>query len=149
MKHPHHDLSFICSRRRFWLALLQEIFVIQGSFKGGQDCRLSELGSLPDHQLAHIKPVVHPDCEIFVDQGHVWSRCKKTEVTLKLFPIGQANLLAFNMFDGRHGLDEIGERLSQEMGWDQAAGFAHVRDLFLSLARSLVCVPGNPLDADE
>jgi hypothetical protein len=149
VKHPRRDLAFTCSRRNFWRALLQEVFVISGSFKGRQGCRLSELGSLPDDQLARVRPIVNPDHEIFVDQGHVWSRCKTTEATLKLFPMEKENLVAFNLFDGRYSLGEIGERLSQEMDWDEARGFVHVRDLFLSLVSRLVCVPANPLDPDE
>ena len=149
MTHPQGDHSFTVSRRKFWRALLHEVFVFRDVFHGKPDYRLSELNSLTDHKLAQIKPVVHQDCEIFVDQSHVWSRCKGAATTLKLFPIEQANLLTFNMFNGRYELGEIGERLSQEMGWDQARGFGHVRDLFLSLARLLVCVPSNPLDTDE
>jgi len=149
MKHPRRDLPFTCSRRQFWRALLQEVFVISGSLKGRQGCRLSELGSLPDDQLAQVRPIVNPDHETFVEQGHIWSKCKKTEATLKLFPAEKENLVAFNLFNGRHSLGEIGERLSQEMDWDEARGFAHARDLFLSLVSRLVCVPANPLDPDE
>lgn len=147
-RYPQRDLSFVCSRRRFWLALLQEIFVIRGSFKGGQGWQLSELGRLPDDQLARVKPVVHPDCEIFPDQEHLWSRGKQTGVTLKLYPAERENVLALELFDGQHDLGEIGERLAREMGWDQARGFAHARDLFLSLVSRLVCVPKDPLDLD-
>jgi hypothetical protein len=149
VKHPRRDLPFTCSRRQFWRALLQEGFVILGSFKGGLAYQLSELGSLPDDQLAQVRPVVNSDHEIFVDQGYVWSKCKKTEATLKLFPMEKENLVAFDLFDGRHTLGEIGERLSQEMDWDEARGFAHVRDLFLSLVSHLVCVPRGPLEPEE
>jgi hypothetical protein len=149
MKQPPRDLSFTCSRRNFWRALLQEIFVIYGSVKGGQGGRLSELGSLSDDQLAQVRPIVNPDCEIFVDQGHVWSRFKKTEATVKLFPLEKENLAAFNLFSGRHSLGEIGSLLAQEMCWDEVTSFAHVRDLFLSLVSRLVCVPKDPPARDQ
>jgi hypothetical protein len=149
MKHPRRDQAFTCSRRQFLPALLQEMFVIAGAFKGRQGFRLSELGSLPDSQLAQIKPIVNPEYEIFMDQGHVCSRSRRTEATLKLFPIEKENLVVFNMFNGRHSLAEIGERLSQEMSWDEAKGFEHARDLFLSLISHLVCVPKDPLELDE
>jgi len=38
-------------------------------------------------------------------------------------------------------LGEIGQAVSQEMDWDEARGFAHARDLFLSLASRQVCIP--------
>ena len=44
---------------------------------------------------------------------------------------------------------EIGSRLAQEMGWDEARSFAHARDLFLSLVQHVVCVPKNPLELDK
>lgn len=148
MKH-NHDLSPTCTRRQFWRALLQEIFVIYGSAQGGQGCRLSELGSLPDDQLAQVKPIVNPDYEIFVDQAHIWSRRKKTGATTKLFAMEKENLLAFNLFDGRHNLGEIAQALSQEMGWDEPRGFAHVRDLFLLLVSHLACLPKNSLPLES
>lgn len=149
MKPPRRDLSFTCSRRKLLPALFQEMVVIFGSLKGGQGCRLSDLGSLPDDQLAQIKPAVNPDYEIFVDRGHVCGRSKRTQATLKLFPMEKEYLAAFNLFNGRLNLGEIGARLSQEMGWDEAEGFAQARDLFLSLVRRLVCVPQNPPELDE
>jgi hypothetical protein len=144
MKHPDRTPSFTVSRRQFWRALLQEAFVIHDAVQGKPGYALSDLGELPDHQVAQIRPVVHPDCEILVDQGHVWSRLKEVETPVRLFSTEQENLTAFNMFDGRHSLGEIGERLSREMGWDPDRGFAHARDLFLSLVGLLVCMPGNP-----
>ena len=146
MKHPRRDLSFTCSRRTFFRALFQEVAVIHGSLKGRPGYRLTELGSLPDPQLAQIRPIVNPDCETFVDQGHVCSRSKKTEATLRLFPPEKENLIVFDMFDGRHDLGEIGSHLAREMGWDEASAFAHARDLFLSLVERAVCVPSDPLE---
>jgi hypothetical protein len=148
MAHPRSDLSFVCNRRTFFRALFQEAIIIRGSLKGGQGGRLSELGSLPDEQLARVRPILTPEYETFVDQGHVWGRNKTTKAVLKLFPAEQENLVAFNMFDGQHTLGEIGRRLAQEMGWDEAAAFAHARDLFLSLVGPMVCVPRDAPESD-
>lgn len=149
MKHPRRDLPFTFSRRTFFRALFQEAAVIRGSLKGGQGCRLSELGSLPDDQLTQVRPVLNPDCETFVDHGYVCSRCEKTEATLKLFLAEKENLVVFDMFDGRHDLGEIGSHLAQEMGWGDARAFAHARDLFLSMVQRAVCVPRDPLEPDQ
>ncbi len=140
---------FTYNRRQFWRALLQEMFVFSGSVKGGKAHQLSELSGLPDYQLAQIRPIVNPEYEIFTDQDHVWGRYKKTEATVRLFPTKAENLAVFNLFNGMYSLDEIGQQLSQEMDWDEARAFAHVRGLFLSLAINLVCVPRDPLDSTE
>ena len=125
MKHPRPDPSFTCSRRTFFRALFQEIAIIHRSLKGRPGYRLTELGSLPDCQLAEVRPTLNPDRETFVDQDHVCSRSKKTQATLKLFPPDKENLMAFEMFDGRHDLSEIGSHLAQEMGWGETRAFAH------------------------
>ena len=149
MKHPRRDLPFKCSRRTFFRALFQEVVVVRGSLKGGQGGRLSELGSLPDEKLALVRPIMNPDREIFVDQGFVYSKHKKSETTTKLFPVEKENLVAFHMFDGQHDLGEIGSHLTQETGWDEAVAFAHARDLFLSLVERAVCVPRDPPEPER
>lgn len=150
-RHARQDLSFTCNRRQFFRALFQEVAVARSSLKGKLGYRLSELGSLPDHQLAQIRPVVNRDYEIFVDQGYVWARYKlKKQVPLKLFSVEEKeSRVTFNLFDGRHSLGEIGDHLAQEMEWEQAQAFASVRDLFLSLVESMICLPKNPLELDE
>lgn len=144
MKYPQRDLSFTCSRREFFRALFQEGIVFRGSLQGGQGFRLSDLGSLPDSQLARIRPMLNPDCEISVDQGHAWSRSKKAGSILRLFPTAKENTLTFDMFTGQHTLEEIGQHLAQEMGWDEARAFAQARGLFLSLVERQVCFPKDP-----
>lgn len=138
------DSSVTCSRRTFFRALFQEAVVIHGSLKGGEGYRLAELSNLPDHQLAEMKPTMNPDCEILVDQNYVCSRSKRTKATLKLFPIESENLLVFNMFNGQHDLEEIGNHLAQETGWDGNRAFAHAKDLFLVLVQHGVCYPKDP-----
>ena len=148
MKHPHRDLPFTCSRRTLFRALFQEVAVIHGSFKGKPGFRLSELGSMPDDQLAQVKPMVHPHYEIFEGEASVWARYKlKERAPLKLFSTEEReNMVPFTMFDGQHTLGEISNHLAQEMGWTQVRAFAHVRDLFLSLVTPMVCVPADPLE---
>jgi len=147
-RRPRPDLSFTCSRRQFFRALFQEAVVVRDSLQGREGYRLSELGSLPDHQLAQVRPIVNQDYEIFVDGGHVWARYRlKEQAPLKLFSVGEKeSRVAFNLFDGRHSLGEIGRRLAQEMEWGENRAFAHARDLFLSLVEPMVCVPKNPLE---
>jgi hypothetical protein len=147
-KNAPRDRQFTYTRRQFWRGLLQEFFVLSGLVKGGQGGQLSELGNLPDEQLAQVRPIVNPDCEITQDEAHVWAKSKKTAATEKLFPAEEENLVAFNLFNGQHTLGEIGQVVSQQMGWDEARGFAHARSLFLSLVSRLVCVPRDPPPSD-
>ena len=151
MKRRHPDLSFTCSRRQFFRALFQEAAVVRASLQGKPGYRLSELGSLPDRQLAQLKPIVNRDYEIFVEKGHVWARYRIQEQSpIKLFSVDErASLVAFNLFDGRHSLGEIGRHLAQEMEWEGDRAFAHARDMFLSLVEPMVCLPKEPLEPTE
>jgi hypothetical protein len=113
--------------------------------RGGQGARLAELRRLPDSQFARIKPVVTPAFEICVEDGQVVGRYRKTGAVVALFALeDQARLLAFNLFEGRHTLAEVGEQLAGQMGWDNEQGFARARDLFVSLVGKLVCLPMDP-----
>ena len=148
MTQPRRELEFGMSRRAFWRALVQEAFAASRALKGEDDRRLSELADWPDDRLAQIRPMVHPLCEIFVDEGSVHGRYKDTGVTVELFPLEQVeDRVALGMFDGGHTLSEIGMRLSQTLAWNEARAFAHARDLFLSLAGRMICIPRDALEA--
>ena len=137
--------AFSCSRRDFWPALFQEILAVRDAFRGKEACRLSELGDLPDHQIATVRPMVNPDYEIFVDHDHVCCRVKGTDESRRLFVMKKENLIAFNQFSGRYSLREIGLCLAREMGWEEDEGFSFVKTMFLALMERMICVPRDPL----
>lgn len=145
-KFPRQDLPFPIRRRELLPALVRELVVFSQATQGRLAYRLSELGSLPDEQLAVIVPVLNAGFEIYVEQDHLWARDDHAGSCFEEFPLVKENTLTFNMFDGTRNLGEIGKRLALEMGWEEARGFAHARGLFLSLASHLVCVPRNPLE---
>ncbi|MBN1201616.1 MAG: hypothetical protein JXJ20_07150 [Anaerolineae bacterium] len=141
--------SIACNRRRFLPLLLQEIFVTFDSFKGKPVHQLTDLGKLPDEEIALIKPVINPQYQVFTERGHVCARHKETGSSLQLFAMQQANLEVFNRINGQITLGEIGAQVAQELDWDEDAAFEHVKELFLSLAVHLVCVPKNTPDLDD
>jgi hypothetical protein len=138
-------LAFTCSRRDFWPALIEELLVIRDSVRGKPGFRLAGLSELPDERLAPIRPIVNPQYEILVEGEYVCCRAREKGETRRLFGTQKENVFAFNHFNGQHTLGTIGARLAQEMGWEEAQGFAHARDLFLALVERLVCVPEGPL----
>lgn len=145
------DLTFPCSRRRFLPMLVREAMVTLGMFRGRPGFRLSDLGSLPEDRLASIRPIVNPGFEIRTEDRTVVAQNKQTGAVVKLFSTDDVEALgAFNLFDGRHTLGEVGEQLAEEPAWKGGAAeaFSFARDLFLSLAGKLVCVPKDPLELD-
>ena len=147
---PDPDPPFSCSRREFLPSLLKETIVTLGMLRGGRGGRLSELADLPDEQLALIKPVVNPAFEIQVEEDDVLGRHKETGVVLRLFSVEERErLAAFNLFNGKRNLGQVGRLLAEELGWDEARGFAQACEVFLSLVSHLVCLPKEPPALDE
>jgi hypothetical protein len=147
---PDQRPPFACSRREFLPSLLKETIVTLGMLRGGRGGRLSELTDLPNEQLALIKPVVNRAFEIHVEDDYVLGRHKETGIVLKLFSVEESErLAAFNLFDGKRNLGQVGRFLAEELGWDEARGFAQAREVFLSLVSHLVCVPKEPPSLDD
>jgi len=146
--HQHH-LNFSLSRRAFFPALLREVQVLSSALRGSQSFALSGLGNLPDDQLARLIPMILPAFSTHIDGERVVGRHRETGAEVDLFPSEKENVLALNLFDGQTTLGTAGKRLAQQMGWDEVQGFAHVKDLFLTLVGHLVCVPRNSLEFDE
>ncbi len=134
------------SRRMFFPMFLHEAVLMAETARGKPGLRLSELGDLPDKQLSEIIPVVNPEYEISVDQGHVWARAKNAEDPVKLFPMDSDAVATFNHFNGQHTLGEIATSLAQAVDADADAAFAYAKQVFLALAKHLICLPKNPVD---
>jgi hypothetical protein len=146
---PDPRPPFTCSRREFLPSLVKETIVTLGMLRGGRGGRLSELADLPDEQLALIKPVVNRAFEIHVEEDQVLGRHKESGVVLTLFSVEESErLAAFNLFDGKRTLGQVGRLLAEELGWDESRAFTEARGLFLSLVSHLVCVPKEPPSLD-
>jgi hypothetical protein len=129
--------------------LLREARVLSSTLKGGRSFALSDLGDLPDEQLARLIPLVRPVFAIYVDGEQVVAQHRETGSVAGLAPSTKENVLALNLFSGQINLGTAGRRLAREMGWDEPRGFAHVKDLFFSLVGSLVCIPLNSPQSEE
>ncbi len=145
-EYPRKDLPFVCSRRNFFGALINEIVITAKTARGGQSFRLSNLGSLPDDQLAKITPIMNPAYEIYVEEEYLWTRNKQTGKTYQEFLLNEENRRTFNLFNGRNTLGEIARQLSRDLAWEEDFAFAQARGIFLSLADHTVCLPTNSLE---
>jgi hypothetical protein len=130
-------------RRSFFKSLLGEVITFCEEARGRPQMRLAELDQLPDETLARLMPEVSEDCEVIVEKTEVQGRNRRSGEVLPLFALEPANTITFNRFNGMTPLGDIGHQLAEEMGWEEAEGFAYARNLFLSLARQGVCVPSN------
>jgi hypothetical protein len=137
---PLKELRFVLSRRQLFTDLIMQALVIVGEADGGVGIRLSQLGNLPDAELAHFVPAMRPDCTLWSTDDAIWGKLPDDPQSIRLFPRQPATLCAFNAMNGRTALDAIGRKLAHEMGWEPARGFAFARGLFLHLVQLRVCV---------
>jgi hypothetical protein len=93
--------------------------------------------------------MILPTGAVYVEGERVVGRYKKTGIKIDLFPAERESVLALNQFNGKVTLATAGNRLAQQMGWDEAQGFAYVKDLFLSLVGHLICAPRSSLEFEE
>ncbi len=149
---PRADLTLRVSRRRLWSAIKAELLANRGLVRGIPALKLSELGRLPDDELAQIIPGVAPGCGISVRDQFVWGQLPGNEPPTRLFPLGSPALMAFNLFNGQTPLGEVAEQLAVRLGegWDAARAFALARGLFLALVVAGICRPvGVPSPGDN
>jgi hypothetical protein len=137
---PRKELRFVLSRRQLFTDLIMQALVMVGEADGGMGFRLSQLGSLPDAELAHLVPAIRPDCAITSTDEFVWGKLPDEPQAIPLFPRQPATLCAFNAMNGRTALGAIGRKLAHEMGWEPERGYAFTRGLFLHLVQLRVCV---------
>jgi hypothetical protein len=134
------------TRRSLFLALAREAQVLAGTLRGGQGFSLANLVRLPDEQLARLIPAVSPACTIVVGDDAVWAERAGSGEAVRLFSLEVENTAAFNLFNGENTLGDAATLLAEQLAWDRPRAFAHLRALFLSLARQMVCLPTNPLE---
>ncbi len=139
--YPRRDLMFKLSRRGLLQTITQEYKVAEGKAQGGKEYKLSQLGSLPDAQLANLIPHIISGCRITSDDDSVWGQLQDNSQPKRLFSIEPATLFAFNLMNGRYTLHNISLCLAEEMEWPQEQAFAFVRGLFLHLVQLRFCVP--------
>ncbi len=138
---PRADLRFPISRRQFWKSIFANWEVFRGTGKGGHAFTLAGLGSLPDEQLATFRPAMVPHCRLSMHDNFVWGQPPTAKQARKLFPSESPALTAFNLFNGRLTLDEVSQRLAEQLGWEAAYSFAYARGVFLALVQVGICQP--------
>jgi len=124
---------------------LQEAIIIRGTLKGGTANRTLDVLEFPDAVLATVSFTVNPDCRIHVAANHVCAERASTDTRVALSPVMAENLAVYERLNGRHAVARIGTALPADMVWGHDEDFRFARDLVLSLVRSQVCVPGEPV----
>ena len=140
---PRQPLIFKTKRRQLVSTLREYLHVSALENKGVPAYNLSNLGVLPDDQLGQIVPEILPSSNISLKDEFVWGNRQQNPQPIRLIPAKEPALTTFNLFNGIHSLNDISQKLAQEMGWETEYSFAYARGLFLWLVLLQVCQPKN------
>lgn len=138
---PRESTPIPTSRRGLLRAMMSELHAYSGKVDGKLTLKLADLAALPDEELGLIRPVRLDGCRINLRENMVWAHVMGQIEPAALFPVDSPALIAFNLFDGRHNLADIGLALARESGWSNEKAKAYTRGLFLKLVSLHVCVP--------
>ncbi len=129
-------------RRQAFRQILTEMRVSGERQQGRAVMRLADLGTVPDHQLMLIRPIVVANCTLTREAGIVSADFADTGRRLRLFPEDPASAAALEGFDGATDIGGIACRVADAIGWPPTQAFAYVRGLFLHLVTLGISVPG-------
>jgi len=133
------------SRRGFFKTMMGEVVSAVEEYHGKPQFCLSDLWGLSDDLMAQIKPVIVAPLEMKTVDGRVWGQFVDQNKRVFLFEAKEENLFVFERFNKNMTIGEIGKHLSTSMDRDEEEAFSFVKQLFLSLVESRVCVPGNQI----
>jgi hypothetical protein len=138
---PRESVAIPTSRRALLRSVLTELHAFSEKVDGKPTLKLADLASLPDEDLARIRPIKAPDCTIRLRDQWVWAQPAGAAGPVALFPVDSPALAAFNLLNGNHDLQQVCQALIDQTHWPAERCWAYTRGLFLKLVSLRVCVP--------
>lgn len=138
---PRGALPTAINRRQFFQGIIHDLRTIRTDDAAPKSIRLTDLGSMPDDELAQVVPTLLPECVISVHHGYVWGNQPEDKDAIRLFPQDiQANFV-LGLFDGKNTVRFASEVLAEQFGWDANLAFAYTRGVFLWLVVAKLFAP--------
>ncbi len=137
---PRGKLPAQLTRRQFFSGLMNEV----RAFARSEDhpvYRLSDLGDMPDAELAFVVPTLLPGSETVEQEGFIWGNAPGTRRGVRLFPAESAARFVLEQFDGQRSIVDASRKLAGQLGWEKQRAFAYVRGVFLWLVLAKLCAP--------
>lgn len=137
---PRGKLPAQLTRRQFFAGLMNEVRAFAHS-EEQPVYRLSDLGDMPDAELAFVVPVLLPGSEVAEREGFMWGKAPGGRNGVRLFPADSAARFVQEQFDGQRSIVEASRNLAGQFGWEKQSAFAYVRGVFLWLVLAKLCAP--------
>jgi hypothetical protein len=137
---PRGKLPAQLTRRQFFAGLMNEV----RAFAREEDhpvYRLSDLGDMPDAELAFIVPVLLPGSEVTEQEGFLWGKAPGGRNGARLFPADSTARFVLEQFDGQRSILDASRSLIGQFGWEKQRALAYVRGVFLWLVLAKLFAP--------
>jgi hypothetical protein len=134
-------------RRGLWKQLLGRAVVWQGEVRGHRHLALSELEQMPDAMLAEVVPVFRQDGGFRLEGGRLFSDSGDPEKRQCVCECSDEEIYVLGRFDSGTPLGDIGTEVENLFHLPKGHGFELTRDLFLELAKSVICHPAGMNEA--
>jgi hypothetical protein len=131
-------------RRRFWSQLLGKAVVACDELRGHPHMMLDDLARVPDERLAKVVPVFRQDGSFRLEEGRLLSVSADPRQSICVCACSPQETFILARFDGVTTLGQIGQDVAQQFEVPESIGFQQVRELFLRLAREMICHPAGP-----
>ncbi len=141
--------SPVAPRRSFFRLMLAEAISLAEEVQGRPQMRLSELAQVPDEVLRRISPVFNATRSYALENNCVLLQHRKRGTSQTVYQLDASEHYVLRFFDGQHTLEEIGRRVADEFGQDEAAAYQKVKALFIALAKYAICHPAQAYDFDH
>jgi hypothetical protein len=140
---PFARLGNTFTRRQFFTFIRNEWGANMRKGNGGVVGDILSLGNCTFEEMMEIVPVIVPECRITIKDQAIWIQPPTRPKALKVLPVDNWTLFAFNRINGSEALFDIALAL-EEKGWPQKRARAFTRGLFLTLVNARACVPYTP-----
>jgi hypothetical protein len=128
------------TRRQFFAGLMNEV----RAFAREEEhpvYRLSDLGDMPDVELARVVPAMLPGCQLAEQDGFIWGKTPGTRKGLRLFPADSPARFVMEQFDGQRSILDASRQWIERSGWEKQRALAYVRGVFLWLVLAKLYAP--------
>jgi len=131
------------NRRAFFRWLVGESIATYEQLRGKPQARLNDLATLPNTEVATLRPGIQPGVEIVPTDDGIYAKIAAENRSVFLFSRDSEELAIFNCVNGRWTLAQIAELIpAQDRSPEEV--FGAVRKHVLHLIGLGVCAPLDP-----
>jgi methyltransferase-like protein len=132
------------SRRNFFSQLTSETISMVDEFKGKPQMLLSEIDKVPEDIVRQMVPVFTENRPSYLEDSRLFVKNDKSGDYEEIYRLNPDEYFILKHFDGMQTLEDIAISLEEHSKQDSDAAFQLVRNIFITLAKIMICHPAHP-----